>query len=225
LNPFFQAMECDVTAAFYSGVPEDILSRAFKLCVTREDICTLQPRGWLNDKIMNFYMGLLVERSKKEGYPAVYAFNTFFYAKLSSTGHSGVKKWTRGVDIFKQDIIFVPVHLRAHWTLLVVDLRKKTIKYFDSLGQKGDHICKTILKYLEEESREKRNIELIASEWTLHNMGTKEIPLQNNGNDCGVFVCKFADFISRDKPITFTPEHMPYFRRKMVWEIIHQQLL
>ncbi|NWU37628.1 SENP2 protease, partial [Hylia prasina] len=225
LSPLFQAMEREISAAFNSGVPEDILSRAFKLSVTREDICTLQPIGWLNDKIMNFYMNLVVERSKKEGYPTVYAFNTFFYAKLSSTSYKEVKKWTQGVDIFKHDIIFVPVHLRSHWTLLVVDLRKKTIKYFDSLGQKGDHICKTILKYLQEESREKRRIELTAFEWTLHSMGRQEIPLQNNGNDCGVFVCKFADFISRDKPLTFTAEHMPYFRRKMVWEIIHQQLL
>lgn len=28
-------------------------------------------------------------------------------------------------------------------------------------------------KYLEEESRERRNIELTASEWTLHSMGTE----------------------------------------------------
>ncbi|NXR58250.1 SENP2 protease, partial [Rhadina sibilatrix] len=225
LNPLFQVMDSEVSAAFDGGEPEDILSRAFKLTVSREDICTLKPLGWLNDKIMNFYMSLLVERSKNEGYPAVYAFNTFFYAKLSSTSYKEVKRWTQGVDIFKHDIIFVPVHLRAHWTLLVVDLREKTIKYFDSLGQKGDHICESILKYLEEESRQKRKIELTASEWTLHSMGTQEIPQQNNGSDCGVFVCKFADFISRDKPITFTSEHMPSFRRKLVWEIIHKRLL
>ncbi|XP_066050277.1 sentrin-specific protease 2 isoform X2 [Chamaea fasciata] len=225
LAPLTKAMEREISAAFDSGEAEDILSRAFKISVTREDICTLQPLAWLNDKIINFYMGLLVERSKKQGYPAVYAFSTFFYSKLSSTSHKGVKNWTKGVDIFKHDIILVPIHLRSHWTLLVVDLREKTIRYFDSLGQKGDHICKTILKYLEEESRARRNIELTASEWTLHSMGSQEIPQQNNGSDCGVFACKFADFISRDKPIIFTSEHMPSFRRKMVWEIIHQQLL
>ncbi|XP_039412740.1 sentrin-specific protease 2 isoform X1 [Corvus cornix cornix] len=225
LAPLTEAMESEISAAFDGGEPEDVLSRAFKLAVTREDICTLQPLGWLNDSIVNFYMSLLVERSKKEGYPAVYAFNTFFYSKLSSTSHKGVKKWTKGVDIFKHDVLLVPIHLRIHWTLLVVDLREKAIKYFDSLGQKGDHICKTVLKYLEEESKEKRNIELTASEWTLRSLGAEEIPQQSNGSDCGVFVCKFADFITRDKPIIFTPEHMPYFRRKMVWEIIHQQLL
>ena len=25
-----------------------------------------------------------------------------------------------------------------------------------------------------------------------------------NGSDCGMFTCKYADYISRDKPITFT---------------------
>lgn len=44
-------MESEISAAFDSGEPEDILSRAFKLTVTREDICTLQPLGWLNDKV------------------------------------------------------------------------------------------------------------------------------------------------------------------------------
>lgn len=34
-------------------------------------------------------------------------------------------------------------------------------------------MCVFNRKYLEEESREKRNIELTASEWTLHSMGTE----------------------------------------------------
>ncbi|XP_027585167.2 sentrin-specific protease 2-like [Pipra filicauda] len=223
--PLTEAMEREVSAAFGKGEPGEILSSAFKLKVTREDICTLQQLCWLNDEVINFYMNLLVERSKKEGYPALHAFSTFFYPKLCSGGYKAVRRWTRGVDLFKQDLILVPIHLRVHWTLLVIDVRKKTIKYFDSLGQKGDNICKTLLQYLQEESREKRKLELTASEWTLRSLSPEEIPQQTNGSDCGVFVCKFADSISRDKPITFTQEHMPYFRRKMVWEIIHQQLL
>ncbi|NXG07030.1 SENP2 protease, partial [Sakesphorus luctuosus] len=220
-----QAMEKEISAALGKGEPGEILSSAFKLKVTREDICTLHHLRWLNDEVINFYMNLLMERSKREGYPALHAFSTFFYPKLCSGGYRAVRRWTRGVDLFRQDLILVPIHLRVHWTLLVIDVRKKTIKYFDSLGQKGDDICTTLLQYLQEESKAKRNLELSASEWTLRSMSPSEIPQQTNGSDCGVFVCKFADSISRDKPITFTQEHMPYFRRKMVWEILHQQLL
>lgn len=224
-SPLTEAMEREVIAAFGKGEPDEIMSSAFKLKVTREDIQTLRNLRWLNDEVINFYMSLLVERNKKEGYPAVHAFSTFFYPKLISGGYKAVRRWTRGVDLFKQDLILVPIHLRVHWALVVIDVRKTTVKYFDSMGQKGDKICEALFQYLQEESREKRNLELTFSEWTLHSMESHEIPQQLNGSDCGVFMCKYADYISRDKPITFTQNHMPYFRKKMVWEIIHQQLL
>ncbi|XP_067158212.1 sentrin-specific protease 2-like isoform X3 [Apteryx mantelli] len=157
LSPLTEAMEREVTAAFNEGEPNETMSSAFKLKVTREDIHTLRNLHWLNDE--------------------------------------------------------------------VIDVRRKSIKYFDSVGQKGDKICETLIRYLQEESKEKRNLELSLSEWILRSMESHEIPQQLNGSDCGVFMCKYADYISRDKPITFTQNNMPYFRRKMVWEIIHQQLL
>ncbi|XP_068811265.1 sentrin-specific protease 2 isoform X2 [Struthio camelus] len=225
LSPLTEAMEREVTAAFDEGEPDEVMSSAFKLKVTREDIHTLRNLHWLNDEIINFYLNLLVERNKKEGYPALHAFSTFFYPKLISGGYKAVRRWTRGVDLFKQDLILVPIHLRVHWALAVIDVRRKTIKYFDSVGQKGDKICENLFQYLQEESKEKRNLELSFSEWILHSMESHEIPQQLNGSDCGVFMCKYAEYVSRDKPITFTQNNMPYFRRKMVWEIIHQQLL
>uniref|UniRef100_A0A663LUZ3 SUMO specific peptidase 2 n=1 Tax=Athene cunicularia TaxID=194338 RepID=A0A663LUZ3_ATHCN len=189
------AMEREVSAAFGRGDPGEIMSSAFKLKVTREDIHTLMDLQWLNDEIINFYMCLLVERNKKEGYPAVHAFSTFFYPKLISGGYNAVRRWTRDVDLFKKDLIFVPIHLRHHWTLVV-----SQTGFFFRIGW-GEKTSKK------------------------SHLGFGEIPQQENGSDCGVFLCKYADYISRDKPITFTQDDMPYFRKKMVWEIIHQQLL
>ncbi|XP_065604470.1 sentrin-specific protease 2 [Cyrtonyx montezumae] len=223
--PLTEAMEREVMAALGRGQPDEVVSSAFKLKVTREDIQTLSDCQWLNDEIINFYMNLLVERNKKDNYPAVYAFSTFFYPKFISSGYGAVRRWTRNVNLFKHDIILIPIHLREHWTLVVVDVRKKTIVYFDSLGKKGDSICETVFHYLQGESWEKQKVKLSCSEWTHHNMESHEIPQQSNKHDCGVFVCKYADYVSRDKPITFTENHMPYFRKRMVWEIIHQQLL
>ncbi|NXC37554.1 SENP2 protease, partial [Penelope pileata] len=220
-----QAMEREIAAALGVGQPDEVMSSAFKLRITREDIHTLADIQWLNDEVINFYMNLLMERGKKEGYPSVYAFSTFFYPKLDFGGYKAVRRWTRDVDLFKQDMVIVPIHLTAHWTLAVIDMRKKTITYFDSFGKKGDKICDTLFRYLQEESKQKRKLELSAAEWTLRSMASHEIPQQTNGSDCGVFLCKYADYISRDKPFTFTQNDMPYFRKKMVWEIIHQRLL
>ncbi|XP_052541952.1 sentrin-specific protease 2 [Tympanuchus pallidicinctus] len=223
--PLTEAMEREIKAALSEGKPEEVVSSAFKLRLSREDIQTLNNFSWLNDEVINFYMNLLMERGKKENYPSVYAFSTFFCHKLLSEGYTAVKRWTRNVNLFKHHIILVPIHLRSHWTLVVVDIRMKTITYFDSLGKRGDKICEAVFQYLQEESWEKRKVKLSLSEWTLHSMESHEIPQQSNGSDCGVFMCKYADYVCRDKPITFTEEDMPYFRKRMVWEIIHQQLL
>ncbi|XP_044886267.1 sentrin-specific protease 2 isoform X3 [Mauremys mutica] len=218
-------MERKITNALGHGQEDEILSSAFKLKVTRGDIQTLRNHHWLNDEVINFYMNLLVERNKQQGFPVLHAFSTFFYPKLISGGYQAVKRWTKGVDLFKQDLIFVPIHLRVHWGLVVIDVRRKTIKYFDSMGQRGHSICEILLRYLQEESKTKRNLDIEPSEWTLYSMKSHEIPQQLNGSDCGMFTCKYADYISRDKPITFTQHHMPHFRKKMVWEILNQQLL
>ena len=53
----------------------------------------------------------------------------------------------------------------------------------------------------------------------------KNIPQQLNGSDCGMFVCKFAEFISRDAAFTFSQQDMPYFRKRMMWEIVKDTLL
>uniref|UniRef100_A0A2K5BXG7 Ubiquitin-like protease family profile domain-containing protein n=1 Tax=Aotus nancymaae TaxID=37293 RepID=A0A2K5BXG7_AOTNA len=218
-------MEKEISNALGHGPQDEILSSAFKLRITRGDIQTLKNYHWLNDEVINFYMNLLVERNKKQGYPALHVFSTFFYPKLKSGGYQAVKRWTKGVNLFEQEIILVPIHRKVHWSLVVIDLRKKCLKYLDSMGQKGHRICEILLQYLQDESKTKRNIDLNLLEWTHYSMKPHEIPQQLNGSDCGMFTCKYADYISRDKPITFTQHQMPLFRKKMVWEILHQQLL
>lgn len=218
-------MEKEISNALGHGPPDEILSSAFKLRITRGDIQTLKNYHWLNDEVINFYMNLLVERSKKQGYPALHALSTFFYPKLKSGGYQAVKRWTKGVNLFDQELVLVPIHRKVHWSLVVMDLRKKCLKYLDSMGQKGHRICEILLQYLQDESKTKRNTDLNLLEWTHYSMKPHEIPQQLNGSDCGMFTCKYADYISRDKPITFTQHQMPLFRKKMVWEILHQQLL
>ncbi|XP_059133642.1 sentrin-specific protease 2 isoform X2 [Peromyscus eremicus] len=225
LSELTEDMEKEISNALGHGPPDEILSSAFKLRITRGDIQTLKNYQWLNDEVINFYMNLLVERSKKQGYPALHAFSTFFYPKLKSGGYQAVKRWTKGVNLFEQELVLVPIHRKVHWSLVVMDLRKKCLKYLDSMGQKGHRICEVLLQYLQDESKTKRNTDLNLLEWTHYSLKPHEIPQQLNGSDCGMFTCKYADYISRDKPITFTQHQMPLFRKKMVWEILHQQLL
>uniref|UniRef100_A0A8C7MRY0 SUMO specific peptidase 1 n=1 Tax=Oncorhynchus kisutch TaxID=8019 RepID=A0A8C7MRY0_ONCKI len=218
-------MEGEVGRALTVGSQDEVLSEGFRLTITRKDLQTLSHLNWLNDEVINFYMNLLVERSKDPSLPTVHTFNTFFFPKLRSAGYSAVRRWTKKMDIFSMDVILVPVHLGVHWCLSVVDLRKKSITYFDSMGGNNDEACRILLQYLQQESKDKKGKDLDTAEWTVQSKKRHEIPQQMNGNDCGMFTCKYAEYVTKDKPITFTQKHMPYFRRRMVWEILNRKLL
>ncbi|XP_037540080.1 sentrin-specific protease 1 [Nematolebias whitei] len=221
-----EEMDAEVNMALMKGgSPHEVLSEGFGLSLTRKDLQTLSSLNWLNDEVINFYMNLLVERSKDPSRPSVNTFNTFFYPKLRSSGYSAVRRWTKKMDIFAKDLLLVPVHLGMHWCLSVVDFRKKSVMYFDSMGGRNDEACQVLFDYLQQESKDKKGKELDTSGWTLHSKKPSEIPQQMNGSDCGMFTCKYADYITKDKQITFTQKHMPYFRRRMVWEIVNHKLL
>uniref|UniRef100_A0A672VE86 SUMO specific peptidase 1 n=1 Tax=Strigops habroptila TaxID=2489341 RepID=A0A672VE86_STRHB len=220
-----EEMEKEIKSVFRGGNQDEVLSEAFRLTITRKDIQTLNNLNWLNDEIINFYMNLLMERSKEKGLPAVHAFNTFFFTKLKTAGYQAVKRWTKKVDIFSVDLLLVPIHLGVHWCLAVVDFRKKTITYYDSMGGINSEACRILLQYLKQESLDKKRKEFDTNGWSLLSKKSQEIPQQMNGSDCGMFACKYADCITKDKPINFTQQHMPYFRKRMAWEILHRKLL
>ncbi|XP_061663356.1 sentrin-specific protease 1 isoform X2 [Syngnathoides biaculeatus] len=220
-----EEMEAQVDRVLRCGSPDEVFSEGFGLSLTRKDLQTLSGLSWLNDEVINFYMNLLVERSKGPKLPSVNTFSTFFYPKLRSSGYSAVRRWTKKMDIFSKDILLVPVHLSMHWCLSVVDFRKKAVTYFDSMGGSNDEACKLLFDYLQQESKDKKGKELDTTGWILRSKKRNEIPQQMNGSDCGMFTCKYADYITKDKAITFTQKQMPYFRRRMVWEIVNRKLL
>lgn len=108
-----------------------------RLSVSSEDLLCLKQGEFLNDVIIDFYLkylllegvgGAVAERS--------HVFSSFFYKKLSKrraagedsvasvldrhTRHQRVKTWTRNVDIFTKDFLFIPVNQEAHWFLVLV---------------------------------------------------------------------------------------------------------
>nr|XP_020469729.1 sentrin-specific protease 2-like [Monopterus albus] len=225
-------MAAEVSSALAHNDPNIVLSAAFKLRITQRDLATLQEGSWLNDEVMNFYLSLVMERSSREAAGLkVYSFSTFFFPKLrgggggQASGHSAVKRWTKAVDLFAYDLILVPLHLGVHWALAVIDFNSKTVRSYDSMGQRHDDICSLLLLYIKEEHKVKKGRELDYTKWTVGSTRATEIPQQKNGSDCGVFACKYADYIAKGRPLTFKQCHMPLFRKLMMWEILTQKLL
>ncbi|CAB0019521.1 unnamed protein product [Nesidiocoris tenuis] len=56
----------------------EVLTKKFGLNITREDLLTLRESNWLNDKIINFYVELIDQRSRQNHkHPTTFSFNTF----------------------------------------------------------------------------------------------------------------------------------------------------
>ncbi|XP_078737926.1 uncharacterized protein LOC144951488 isoform X3 [Lampetra fluviatilis] len=226
-----------VTEASRGDDPDEVVSRHGLHCVTRQDLNTLSGISWLNDKVIDFYMSLLSESGSSGGAVGngvaggaapVYAFTTFFYTRLQEGGPAAVRRWTKRVDLFACRILLVPVHHGTHWCLVVIDICKKRITYFDPLGSSNNAACRNLLRYLCEESEAKRGWPLAPRDWALRGCmapGLLALPRQSGSNDCGVFVCQFARSTALGLEPDFGQQHMAYFRWRMAWEILHARLL
>ncbi|KAG7465830.1 hypothetical protein MATL_G00157880 [Megalops atlanticus] len=107
------------------------------ILVTKEDLQCLNMGEFLNDVIIDFYLKyLFLEKLNKEDAQRSHVFSSFFYKRLNQREkrsptdttnisiqkkkHNRVKTWTRHVDLFHKDFIFVPINESAHWYLAVI---------------------------------------------------------------------------------------------------------
>ncbi|TVU47088.1 hypothetical protein EJB05_06668 [Eragrostis curvula] len=200
--------------------------------ISKEKFRCLRPGGWLNDEVINLYLELLKEREKREPkrFLKCHFFNTFFYKKLAcgknGYDYKSVKRWTTqrklGYELIDCDKIFVPVHKDIHWCLAIINMKKNTFQYLDSLGGMDRNVLRVLARYIAEEVKDKSNKVIDTSSWP--EVAVDYIPLQQNGYvlwwDCGVFMLKYIDFHSRGLSLSFSQEHMEYFRKRTVKEIL-----
>ena len=195
--------------------------------IQRQDLRTIGPGEWLNDKVMQYYLNLIARRSEENpdlAYPRCHAFGTHFYTLLSKSGrgydYARVKSWTRKVDIFHMDVLIVPMHLGNHWTMAVIHPQRAHIDYYDSLGGRCAGV-QILQRWLQDEHKTKMQREL---EGPVTHTYHDDIPQQNNGYDCGVFACHFAECAGRGSSIDFSQSDMPYFRKRMILEIMNKKI-
>lgn len=121
-------------------------------------------------------------------------------------------------------IVFPINQGNQHWTSAVVFVQEQKIQYFDSLGGSGKHYLQFLFKYIQDEHLDKRKSPLKSPElWSLVPC-TPDTPRQQNGYDCGVFTCLFADWISMDRPLEkLSEKEMLLYREHIALSILDGQ--
>ncbi|KAH1041456.1 hypothetical protein GLYMA_09G044400v4 [Glycine max] len=221
--------EDEVECAFSSNWRRILVTHEnSNIVITGEKFQCLRPTGWLNDEVINLYLELLKEREQREPqkFLKCHFFNTFFYKKLIS-GPKGydfksVRRWTTqrklGYSLLECDKIFVPIHQEIHWCLAVINKKDKKFQYLDSMKGEDSFVLEKLAKYFADEVNDKTGKHIDVNTWKKEFV--KDLPVQKNGYDCGVFMIKYADFYSRGLELCFNQENMSYFRRRTAKEIL-----
>ncbi|XP_050219371.1 ubiquitin-like-specific protease ESD4 [Mercurialis annua] len=224
--PLTKEEETEVKRAFTANYRRKTLAthKNSNIDITGELLHCLAPGAWLNDEVINVYLELLKEREMREPqrFLKCHFFNTFFYKKLLNGNYKAVRRWTTerklGYFLMDCDKIFVPVHREVHWCLAVINKKDQKFQYLDSLKGRDFKVLEALAKYYVEEVKDKSKKEIDVSNWEREFV--EDLPEQENGYDCGVFMIKYADFYSRDVGLCFGQEHMPYFRMRTAKEVL-----
>ncbi|KAK3063553.1 hypothetical protein LTS18_014617 [Coniosporium uncinatum] len=209
--------------------------------LTRRDFATCLPTkksdgtGWLNDEVINKWMGYLVQApNEASGYvqgkmggekspvPPYQFLTSFWYSSIRDKGVSSVARWSQrarieGEKLFKVKKLFIPINDASHWTLLIISGTERTIEYCDSYGGVGEKYTDAAKAWLKAELRSK----YVEKEWTVK---SRRSALQTDSYACGAFTCMNAMCAMKDVDSVgqFKQGDMPHVRRQILVTLMNE---
>ena len=97
-------------------------------------------------------------------------------------------KWTKSVELHEFGLVVFPILDRCHWFLVVVvnpGTYEAVMYVLDSLPGDRSKVTKNIKNYLAEEWKH-TGVDIKENMYLRKNAVQLGVPVQNNGNDCGV---------------------------------------
>ncbi|XP_076949465.1 putative ubiquitin-like-specific protease 2B [Bidens hawaiensis] len=203
--------------------------------ISKRDFDLLQPDTFVNDTIIDFYIKYLKNKIKPDEKRNLHFFNSFFFRKLAdpdkdsidaskgAVAYQRVKKWTRKVNLFEKDYVFIPVNYNFHWSLIVMchlgevatyededvgeSVKVPCVLHMDSLRGSHTGLQGFVQSYLKEEwtARQHVDSEDIYSRFDNLRFISLELPQQQNLFDCGLFLLHYVELFLEQAPVQFNP--------------------
>ena len=112
-------------------------------------------------------------------------------------------------------------------------IQEGKVQYYDSMGGPGRRYLNGLKRFFADEAKKypedpvaggvRRWAVVPTQLWV--GGGVCVTQQQDNGVDCGVFTCYFANYISADKAMRFSAHNMPLFRRRLTLDILNKAVL
>lgn len=211
-----EAKNLEAVDAPYTGPTHVIFSypkeQKGKITVTAEERERLSTHKYLNDSLIDFYLKYLETDWTRRPCNAQFKtkfFSSFFFGVLRRSkpvDYLAVKNWTKSIDLFSTQFVFVPICDSYHWSLVIVsnlDTLEETLKKKEDDSMTGQEDPGKLPRIIYLDSLDPRRgmsfansmFHYLAQEWLCRKQGvevTKE--LQDST------VSKFRDAIEYSKP-------------------------
>ena len=170
------------------GHRDSILQEHMKLLVDSKAVAT---KEWIHSESVDTFFAMLENEDNKN----LFMLSGFWIDYVSETPRYApkiIKRYRKhffaedhGCKIAKISKIIVPInHTNDHWTLGVLDVKAKKIRYYDPISEEANRFPAKI-EQLKNFARELLGIEM-SIEYK------NEYERQENGHDCGPFMCMYA---------------------------------
>ena len=119
-----------------------VIDTANDVTVRGFDMWRLRDAAFLGTDIIDVYMNILQKRNDKRvtSNPNLQrsrflgGFFADMLAQNNTYDYTRVRGWTKRFNVFSYNVLFFPVNLYSvHWTLLVINLRDKEMRFYDSM--------------------------------------------------------------------------------------------
>ena len=147
----------------------------------------------------------------RESSKSSFIFNSYFYeiVRRDENNYKKISKFWKNENLYNYNHIIIPINIdNIHWIMVDISLQQKKIYFYDSyqFTSNRDIVFKNLTKVFSDYIN---NSDCDFCEWVYIDVNC---PKQSNSLDCGVFMCMFINYISRDQIIDFSQEDIEYFR-------------
>jgi len=192
---------------------------------------SLRKGHWLNDEVISGFFLLL----RQQEFKGKYFFRTQFALQVVKDGkycyteverYFSTKRTRTKKKIFMYDHVYFPINQdNSHWILIEFVVATSVLNVYDSWAEdNANDWVEKIIQYISDEYKRLYRNEYPKMAKLRQNVKYIKCPKQENGYDCGVFVCLFGYYLATEQKMAFTPDYVANFRKTIAKCLVTQQL-